>query len=62
MIIAKTTMKYLPSSCKTCELHTESIFDEYKRIISCYITKEFTLEKDLKLCKKFRNCPLEKKN
>lgn len=55
MIIAKTTMEYLPSSCMTCDFHFEN-----DKTISCFILKEFKSKKELKNSKKFRFCPLEK--
>jgi len=61
MIIAKTTMEYLPTSCKTCDIHLESEFSEFKGSLGCPILREWLTLEEQKFTKKFRNCPLEKR-
>lgn len=57
MIIAKTNMNYLPSSCKTCDIYLES----ENKDIGCPIIRDWLTLEEYKINKKFRNCPLEKK-
>ena len=62
MIIVKTEMKSMPTSCQDCYYHLVS-YSLGEKLIGCPVIKNWLTQEEIKEGKeKFPNCPLEEDN